>query len=135
MYKALVVGTVAALGFMGAAVAAAPAVSLDGKTLVEQRVVSLNASGDVDQRVVSLAGIDLNQPAGAALAYRRIERAARSVCRNFEPTMPSTHRQLWTSCVEGSIARAVTDVGSPALTAYSATKSGTVPAVRTVAAR
>jgi UrcA family protein len=46
----------------------------------------------VRQLTVSYAGLDLNTPAGAALLYKRITAAAKAVCDQTEPAIPSQRR-------------------------------------------
>ncbi len=79
------------------------------------------ANEDVRSQKISLAGLDLTQPVVAAQAYRRIQSAARSVCRDFDQA--GVRRTLWSKCVASSIARAVADVNAPVLTAYHAEKA------------
>lgn len=65
---------------------------------------------------VSYADLDISKPAGAAVLYRRIVRAAHQVCEDNTLKGLSTYR-LINHCVDRAIDKAVNDVGSPALSA------------------
>jgi UrcA family protein len=75
-------------------------------------------SGDVEQITVHFGDLNLNQPAGVAVLYRRIRHAAEHVCG--VPQLPGTNipSHSWRTCVADSIERAVIAVDRPALTAY-----------------
>jgi UrcA family protein len=81
-------------------------------------------------RVVNFRDLDLNENVGIATLYTRIRVAAREVCEPLDNWSLRLLRQQF-DCREDAIGRAVADVNSPALTAYSLTKSkGTAPAVQ-----
>lgn len=75
------------------------------------------ASG-VEQTTVHFADLNIDQPAGAAVLYRRIQFAAERVCG--EPKLPGSFivSPFWRRCVAQAIDRAVVGVDRPALTAY-----------------
>jgi UrcA family protein len=66
---------------------------------------------------VALSDLDLNGPAGAAAALRRIHQAADQACGGA-PNMAELDRaRLYRACVGESVDRAVAAVGSPTLSA------------------
>jgi UrcA family protein len=74
------------------------------------------------QRHVSYADLDLNRHEGIATLYSRINSAAREVC----PADVSANSYLARAareCRTDAVARAVRDVGAPALTDYHMTKT------------
>jgi UrcA family protein len=75
-------------------------------------------AGDVEQITVHFGDLNLDQPAGVAVLYRRIRHAAEHVCG--VPQAPGTNipSHSWRICVTDSIERAVMAVDRPALTAY-----------------
>jgi UrcA family protein len=75
-------------------------------------------AGDVGQITVHFGDLNLDQPAGAAVLYRRIRHAAEHVCG--VPQSPGTNipSHAWSSCVADSVERSVVAVDRPALTAY-----------------
>ena len=82
------------------------------------------ANQDVTQSVVKYADLNLNSPAGIEVLYRRIERAARTVCQ-----LPLDIRELSISVRQGSceqqaVARAIEKVRVPALSNYYLAKMG-----------
>jgi len=73
-------------------------------------------------RTVSAADLDLNQPAGVATLYQRIQTAARAVCReealDFRKHTKSWAPMSWRqSCVARAIDGAVADAGNVRLAA------------------
>jgi UrcA family protein len=72
----------------------------------------------VDQITVHYGDLNVDQTAGAAVLYRRIHNAAKSVCG--EPQLPGTRivSYSWRRCVAEAVDRAVVAVDRPALTAY-----------------
>jgi UrcA family protein len=71
-----------------------------------------------EQITVHFGDLNLDQTAGAAVLYRRIEHAAERVCG--EPQLTGTHQVSpnWRRCVAQAVDRAVVAVDRPALTAY-----------------
>jgi UrcA family protein len=79
--------------------------------------------GEPRQMVVQFADLDVSRTAGIAILYRRIASAAREACQ------PLSERDLsqvigWHLCIDHAIARAVGDLGIPALTGYYLAKTG-----------
>lgn len=72
----------------------------------------------VEQTTVHFADLNINQAAGAAVLYRRIQLAAGRVCG--EPKLPGSFivSPFWRKCVAQAVDRAVVEVDRPALTAY-----------------
>lgn len=80
--------------------------------------------GEALTHTVSYADLDLGGQVGAATLLQRLRAAAGTVCRPFEGRALSDivrHR----SCVEQAIARAVTEVDAPMLTALHRGEGGT----------
>jgi UrcA family protein len=76
------------------------------------------AEAQVSRATVHFGDLNVDRPAGAAVLYRRIRRAAEGVCG--EEREPGTHMvsQQWRSCVAQAIDEAVVSLDRPALTAY-----------------
>jgi UrcA family protein len=76
------------------------------------------AFGGVEQTRVRFGDLNVDRPEGAAVLYRRIERAAKRVCG--EPRLPGSHftSPIWRSCVVQAVEQAIATVDRPALTAY-----------------
>jgi UrcA family protein len=79
--------------------------------------VTAQAADDVlPSKKVSYADLDISQPAGAKALYGRIVKAAREVC-NYTGYDQLGAAQVRNRCIDYAIAKAVKDVGSPALSA------------------
>jgi UrcA family protein len=76
------------------------------------------SSGDLGQITVRFGELNLDQPAGAAVLYRRIQVAAERVCGDPLPPGSFIPSHVWRRCVAQAIERAVIAVDRPALTAY-----------------
>jgi len=76
------------------------------------------ADADSNQTTVHFGDLNIDRPAGAAVLYRRIRAAARSVCGDPQP--PGLHMTSpdWRRCVAQAIDEAVARVDRPAVTAY-----------------
>jgi UrcA family protein len=76
------------------------------------------AARDVDQLTVHFGDLNIDQTAGAAVLYRRIQYAAQHVCG--EPQLPGSHivSPYWRKCVAQAVDGAVAAVDRPVLTAY-----------------
>jgi UrcA family protein len=101
-----------------------------GVTLIAGGVPAM--AGDLGPPVsVKYNDVDASTAEGAAVLYKRIRSAAESVCSPVDhgDTLSKSHEK---DCVQKVIARAVTDVGTPALSAVYASNYGpTVPATAT----
>lgn len=76
------------------------------------------SAGEVGQITVHFGDLNLDQPAGAAVLYRRIRHAAERVCGDPLPPGSLIPSSFWRSCVAQAIERSVIAVDRPALTAY-----------------
>jgi UrcA family protein len=76
------------------------------------------AIGGVDQTRVRFGDLNVDRPEGAAVLYRRIERAAERVCGEPQLTGSYMTSSFWRSCVTQAVDHAVATVDRPALTAY-----------------
>ena len=63
---------------------------------------------------VSFRDLDLSTRSGAAMLHRRIQAAARSVCR-YEPTSPRA-QTVWQYCVRPAVDAAIAKLDNPLLT-------------------
>lgn len=79
-------------------------------------------SDTAQSRIVSYSDLKLDRHDSAATLYRRIQNAAREVCRPEFDDRALAHAVSTRACVEQSVARAVSDVNRPELTAYHALK-------------
>jgi len=66
---------------------------------------------------VSLADLDLTTPAGARIAYERIERVAKRLCDDREDAWSRYHASSYNACVRETVADAVRQIHAPALVA------------------
>jgi UrcA family protein len=76
-------------------------------------------------RVVRYGDLDLSRDSGVATLYLRINSAARAVCEPLDAMMLRVLRERF-DCRQEAIARAVSDVNSPALTSYYLAKTKTI---------
>jgi UrcA family protein len=68
-------------------------------------------------RVVRYGDLDLSRDSGVATLYSRINTAARAVCEPLDVMMLKVLRERF-DCRQDAVARAVSEVNSPALTSY-----------------
>lgn len=87
--------------------------------------------GDVYQAVVKFGDLNLSNPQGASVLYRRIVAAAREVCNPFQYEDHYLGAQAGVeTCVHKAVREAVIEVGHPELLAiYSAKNSEPVPTI------
>jgi UrcA family protein len=76
----------------------------------------------VPARVVEYSDLDLTRADGVSALYKRIERAARSVC-GVDQTRELARITHARECVDTSVAHAVARVGVPALERYHSEKT------------
>jgi UrcA family protein len=76
-------------------------------------------------RVVAYGDLDLSRDSGVATLYSRINSAARQVCEPVDPLLTKLQRERF-DCRQLAVARAVSDVNSPALTSYYLAKTKTI---------
>ncbi len=77
------------------------------------------ASGSDDgvrKQTVSYAELDLTKQAGAEALYKRIQRAAFTVCGGYETPLPGSYTRK-SRCFKTAVNEAVAKVNSPLLTA------------------
>jgi UrcA family protein len=86
------------------------------------------------QMTIIYDDLDLTRLAGVAKLYRRIELAAAQVCKGLNSRVPENFARE-RLCARQAIARAVAQVGSPALSQYYASKAQRIDRPGTVAAR
>jgi UrcA family protein len=83
-------------------------------------VARADSHGEVRSETVRFADLDINKSPGADILYRRLNIAARNVCRELEPgrslALVVPHR----ACVHSALIKALADVGNPAVLAYAA---------------
>jgi len=94
------------------------------------------AAGTVEESIVVRYGdLNLDDAAGVARLYARLQTAAEKVCdTGYRPqALFLAHR--WRACVTAALDQGVAAVDRPALTAYHAAKAGPARSVAAVAAR
>jgi UrcA family protein len=89
---------------------------------------------DMPQVTISYDDLDLTRPAGVVKLYRRIELAAARVCERVNSKAPQNIAAT-RICAEEAIARAVAQVGSPALSRYYASRAHRIDTPTTAAAQ
>jgi UrcA family protein len=76
------------------------------------------AGEEVRRIVVRFGDLNLEQPAGVAVLYRRLKLAAKQVCGESEPPGSAITSAAWRACEAQAVDRAVVTVDRPSLTAY-----------------
>ncbi len=76
------------------------------------------AGEDVSRITVRFDDLNLEQPRGVTVLYRRLRHAAEHVCGEPERPGEATVSADWRACVAQAVDRAVVTVDRPALTAY-----------------
>ncbi len=79
--------------------------------------------GDVVFVKVSLAGLDMNSPAGAKVALRRIQAAAGQICGEDSSDRLAGHAQ-YRACLDQITNRAVVRLANPMVTALNGPVTG-----------
>jgi UrcA family protein len=75
------------------------------------------ASDSPKQMLIRYADLDLARPEGASVLFHRLRNAAKIVCSPFESRDPA-RLVMFQNCVSDAMARAVTQVDRPGLSAY-----------------
>ena len=101
--------------WVSAAMLLATAVSQSAARAAESKTTAM---GGVEQTRVHFGDLNVDRPEGAAVLYRRIERAAKRVCGEPQLTGAYFTSPIWRSCVVQAVEQAVAAVDRPALTAY-----------------
>jgi UrcA family protein len=84
---------------------------------------SFARSDEPRQVSVSLADLNLDSPAGAESAYRRLESAARKVCKGAESRSASTQVE-WKRCMSHALGGAVASVDHAGVSGLHLAKTG-----------
>jgi len=90
-----------------------------GTLLPLSPATSAELNPGMNTRAVTLTGLDLNNPKHVPVVYTRLRVAAQSVCKNLHTLELGLRHAKWERCVQGALSRAIADINSPALTAYS----------------
>jgi UrcA family protein len=80
---------------------------------------------DVPAAVVKFGDVDVTRPAGKQELYRRLTRAAHSVCRSLDPSESGMKLQLtplYRACLDQAMAGAVSQINRPEFTEYVASR-------------
>ena len=101
--------------WISAAMLLVAAVSQSAARAAESGTAAFGLGG---QTRVQFGDLNVDRPEGAAVLYRRIERAARRACGEPQLTGSYVTSPFWRSCVTQAVDHAVATVDRPALTAY-----------------
>jgi UrcA family protein len=95
------------------------AVVLSGSILA---VAQAAPPSDVPTAVVKFGDLDATRPAGKEELYRRLTRAARSVCRSLDPSESGAKKfqltPLYKACIDQAVSGAVAQINRPDFTNY-----------------
>ena len=80
-------------------------------------LIHQSANADPAQVAVRFSDLDLTRVEGAAVLYRRLKRAAETVCTPVEGR-GLTNARIFKKCVDSGVEAAVIQVDRPMLTAY-----------------
>ncbi len=72
---------------------------------------------------VGYAGLDLSQPQGAQLLYRRLQQASSKVCGRIDQVDVASYPR-WEQCYDGALRRAVQQINAPELLAVYSQHAG-----------
>jgi UrcA family protein len=98
------------------------AVVLSGSILA---VAQAALPSDVPNAVVEFGDLNVTRPAGKEELYRRLTRAARSVCRSLDPSESGAKLQLmpmYKACLDQAVSGAVAQINRPEFTDYVASR-------------
>jgi UrcA family protein len=84
--------------------------------------LGVQAGEPVETRVVSYADLNLSTKAGLEAMYARLEAAAKDVCGEEPMLIELTRHKAYESCVDSTLAAAVSGVRSASLAALHASK-------------
>jgi UrcA family protein len=88
-------------------------------------VAQAGSSSDAPTAVVKFGDLDTTRSAGQEALYRRVTRAAQSVCGSLDPGVSGRNLalvSLHTACVDQALAAAVAQINRPEFTNYVATR-------------
>jgi UrcA family protein len=97
----------------GAAVAAVVSVGITAVGIAAGITTSSHAAAPPSIQV-AYAGLDVSQPVGAQLLYRRLQQAAQGVCGKLDPIDVGAYLR-WQHCYDAALQRAVLQVNAPEL--------------------
>ncbi len=100
---------------VGAAVAALASVAITALGIASGITAGAHAAAPPSINV-AYAGLDVSQPMGAQLLYRRLQQAAQGVCGRLDPIDVGAYVR-WQRCYDGALQRAVLQVNAPELLA------------------
>ncbi len=90
--------------------------------LASSVALAASAGNGTTEVRVRIGDLDLNTPVGAAVLYRRIERAAARVCVSLENARSLANKRLYAHCIDEAIGEAVATVHRSQLTAHAAVR-------------
>ena len=111
-------------GRAGAAVAALASVALTAFGISSGITAESHAAPPSIK--VAYAGLDLSQPVGAQLLYRRLQQASQRVCGRLDPIDTGAYLR-WQRCYDAALQRAVLQVNAPELLAVYRSYDGHAP--------
>jgi UrcA family protein len=88
-------------------------------------VVQAASPSDVPTALVKFGDLDVTRPAGKEELYRRLTRAAHSVCRSLDPSESAAKVQLtplYKACLDQAVSGAVSQINRPEFTEYVASR-------------
>jgi UrcA family protein len=100
---------------VGAAIAALAAVAFTAIGIAAG-VTGEHSAAPPHTLKLAYAALDLSQPMGAQLLYRRLEQASANVCGRLDQVDLVTYGR-WQRCYDGTLQRAVLQVNAPQLLA------------------
>ena len=89
--------------------------------MVANRAQADESAGTVRQKTVSFRDLNVSNPEGAAVLYKRIKSAASEVCGTWDSL---TQRPAVMTCIDEAVSRAVAQVNRPMLTSLHQAKTG-----------
>jgi UrcA family protein len=101
---------------VGAAVVASVALTAFTALGIASGITAGSHAADPPSIKVAYAGLDVSQPMGAQLLYRRLQQAAQGVCGQLDPIDVGAYVR-WQRCYDGALQRAVLQVNAPELLA------------------
>jgi UrcA family protein len=103
---------------VGAALAAVASVAITAFTAlgIASGITAGSHAATPPSIKVAYAGLDVSQPVGAQLLYRRLQQAAQGVCGRLDPIDVGAYVR-WQRCYDGALQRAVLQVNAPELLA------------------
>lgn len=87
------------------------------------------SSGEMRAVTVRFADLDMNGAQGAAVLFRRLDNAARNVCRNQGLDRSLEQKHAFEACVRRAVGQALAEIDAPALNALAATRGFAVAPV------